>query len=84
MALKLDAAAIKAMAALPRKERGQLLSRLDAIAAAPAKRHPSVKTMQGQPAGRYRVRQGDYRAIYVVVEGDVIVIDAGHRKEVYD
>ena len=31
----------------------------------------------------YRVRQGDYRILYVVREIEVIVLDIDHRKDVY-
>ena len=31
----------------------------------------------------WRVRSGDYRILYVVREIEVIVLDIGHRKDVY-
>jgi mRNA interferase RelE/StbE len=31
----------------------------------------------------WRIRSGDYRILYVVREQEVIVIDIGHRKDVY-
>jgi mRNA-degrading endonuclease RelE of RelBE toxin-antitoxin system len=40
--------------------------------------------MQGAPAGRFRVRQGDWRAVFRIDADDVIVDVIGHRKEVYD
>jgi hypothetical protein len=40
--------------------------------------------MQGEPTGRLRVRQGDWRAVFRVVDGDVVVLAVGHRREVYE
>lgn len=76
--------ATKALLAMPKRERDQLRARLVAITAAPADRHPSVTAMQGAPPGRLRVRQGDWRAVFRVIDGDVVVLDIGHRSEVYD
>jgi len=33
--------------------------------------------------GVFRVRQGDWRAVYSIEDGDVIVERIGHRKMVY-
>ncbi len=84
MTLILSPASVKTLNTMPKRERDQLLERLEAIAAAPADRHPSVTAMQGAPAGRLRVRQGDWRAIFKVIDGDVVVIAMGHRSEVYE
>lgn len=42
------------------------------------------KKLKGRPG--YRVRQGDYRIIYTIDDGRLIVfvIELGHRKDVYD
>jgi mRNA interferase RelE/StbE len=46
-------------------------------------RHPGVKKLTGRNA--WRVRVGDYRIIYEI--GDValtiLIVDIGHRKEIY-
>jgi mRNA interferase RelE/StbE len=68
---------------MPKKERLQLRTRLAAIAAAPSGRHPSVEAMRGTPAGRFRVRQGDWRAIFSIEGADVVVERIRHRREVY-
>jgi len=44
--------------------------------------HGSVKRMQG-PGARYRLRVGDYRVIFEVGAGELIVKSVGHRREVY-
>lgn len=38
-------------------------------------------TDDGNPV--YRIRSGDYRALYVVRESTVVILDIGHRKDVY-
>ena len=84
MTLLLSPSAVKALLAMPRREREQLKQRLDAIAAAPAEPHPSVVAMQGKPPGRFRVRQGDWRAVFRIDAGDVVVDRIGHRREIYE
>lgn len=84
MTLILPRAAAKEFLAMPKREREQMKARLEAIAADPGAQHPSVLAMKGEPAGRFRVRQGDWRAIFTVIDGDVFVIRIAHRKEVYD
>jgi mRNA-degrading endonuclease RelE of RelBE toxin-antitoxin system len=84
MALLLSPAAVKALLAMPRREREQLKARLDAIAAEPAAQPPSVTALQGEPRGRFRVRQGDYRAVFRIDGADVVVDRIAHRREVYE
>jgi mRNA interferase RelE/StbE len=40
--------------------------------------------LQGLP-GAYRIRVGDYRVIYTIDDGRlvVVVVDMGHRREIY-
>jgi mRNA interferase RelE/StbE len=67
---------------MPRSDAERLLKRLDRIAENPMAPHAGVRQLTGAP-GQYRVRQGDWRAIYAVKGGNVIVGQVGHRKEVY-
>lgn len=48
-------------------------------------RHPGVKKMRGA-TDRYRVRAGDYRAIFVVDDTNrtVVVVRVGHRRDIYE
>jgi mRNA interferase RelE/StbE len=43
------------------------------------------KALQGQLAGYWRYRVGDYRLIFQIKDGELIilVIEIGHRKEIY-
>ena len=47
-------------------------------------RPPGARALQGRPA--YRIRVGDYRILYVVVDDVllVVVVTVGHPKAVYD
>jgi mRNA interferase RelE/StbE len=43
----------------------------------------SYPAFKGQFAGLRRLRVGDYRVIYVILENEVIVLRIAHRREVY-
>lgn len=46
---------------------------------------PGIKAIQGADASTYRLRIGDYRVIYTVHDGMVVVtvVRIAHRREVY-
>jgi mRNA interferase RelE/StbE len=58
--------------------------KLAEVAAAAEERHHSELT--GDWAGHYRVRIGDYRAIYTMdtEKRSIIVVVVGHRRDIYD
>jgi mRNA interferase RelE/StbE len=60
----------------------RLRARLERIAENPLAPHIGVKPLVGRP-GVFRVRQGDWRAVYSIDDGDVIVERVGDRKVVY-
>jgi mRNA interferase RelE/StbE len=41
------------------------------------------KMLTGEFKGLYRIRIGDYRAIYSILESDVLMLRIAHRKDVY-
>jgi mRNA interferase RelE/StbE len=82
MALLIPPAVFKQLAAMPRTDAKRLLDRLQQIAETPAERHPNVSALAGT-AGTYRVRQGNWRAVFSIEDGDVIVDRVAHRREVY-
>jgi mRNA-degrading endonuclease RelE of RelBE toxin-antitoxin system len=66
---------------MPDEDWQDLRRRLERIARDPYASHPDVERLTD---GSFRVRHGMWRAIYVVTEdGDVEVVGAGHRREVY-
>ena len=75
--------AARSLLTMPKKDRARSEEGLEAIAAAPAGRPPNVEAMQGRPAGRFRVRQGDWRAVFRTDGVDVLVDRVGKRGEVY-
>ena len=82
MALLIPPAVFKQLAAMPRADAKRLLDRLRQIAETPTERHPNVSVLAGT-AGTYRVRQGNWRAVFSIEDGDVIVDRVAHRREVY-
>lgn len=74
-------AASKSIEKLPRTLQQRILARVEGLATEP--RPPGCVKLAGQDA--YRVRVGDYRIIYTIHDQRliVLVIDVGHRREVY-
>jgi mRNA interferase RelE/StbE len=69
---------------VPAKIRSQIKRRVEALAANPTP--PGAKKLFGIMDGEhcvYRVRQGDYRILYSVRPIVIVVLDIGHRKDVY-
>ena len=69
---------------VPTKIRGQIRRRIEALAANPTP--PGCKKLIGVMDGEYpvyRARQGDYRILYSVRGVIIVILDIGHRKDVY-
>ena len=69
---------------VPTKIRGQIRRRIEALAANPTP--PGAKKLIGVTDGEhpvYRVRQGDYKILYSVRPIIIVILDIGHRKDVY-
>jgi len=71
----------KALNRLPDDTTNRILARLAALETNP--RPPDVKKLKGRNG--WRIRIGDYRVIYEINDSalQVLVIIAGHRREVY-
>jgi len=68
----------------PGKSRAQVVKKAKAIILNPYP--PGCRKLKGrieddEPV--WRIRSGDYRILYVVREIEVIILDIGHRKDVY-
>ncbi|MFV3078097.1 type II toxin-antitoxin system RelE family toxin [Niveispirillum fermenti] len=75
----------KGLNKMPATARAALVAKLTAIAAAPFASHPfDVKAMKGEK-DMFRIRQGDWRAVYVVlrIEDTIHVRIIDIRGEVY-
>lgn len=82
MALIIPSHVAKELAAVPRADAKRLRERLARIADNPLAPQIGVKPLVGR-AGAFRVRQGDWRAVYSIEDGDVIVERIGTRKAIY-
>jgi mRNA interferase RelE/StbE len=72
----------KAFLSLDQSVRRRIGSAVDAVAADP---RPSGAKMITGAHGVLRIRVGDYRVLYTIDEDQliVLVLDAGHRSEIY-
>jgi mRNA-degrading endonuclease RelE of RelBE toxin-antitoxin system len=82
MALLIPPTVFKQLAAMPKADARRLLDRLEKIADTPEKPHPNVVPLVGEPDA-FGVRQGHWRTVFSIEEGDVIVDRVAHRREVY-
>lgn len=79
--LLIKPSAAKELEAVPLKKRRLLVSRLGRLSSDP--RPLGSEKIAG--TDRYRLRQGDYRAVYEVQDQklQVIIVKIGHRRDVY-
>lgn len=82
MALIFPPDVLKELAGLPRGDQQRIMEALGAVAAKPGKRFSFVTELKRRP-GVWRLRKGDWRAVYRLVDGDVVVDRIAHRREVY-
>ena len=69
---------------IPVKIRGQVKQRIEALAASPTP--PGSKKLHDVMDGQYpvyRVRQGNYRILYSIRDVIIVILDIGHRKDIY-
>lgn len=82
MKLVIEADALKTLLGMPKGDAAELRAKLRAFADAPYEPHPWAKAFG---AGRGRIRHGDWRAIYEIDNGALLVtvLKVGNRREVY-
>ena len=73
--------AIKELENIPKKELQKLVKKIQALSEEPRPQGSQKLSRKEQ----YRIRQGDYRAIYSIDDDNlnVSIIKVGHRKEIY-
>jgi mRNA interferase RelE/StbE len=74
--------ALKEIESIPlKRDRQRIVERIERLSEDP--RPTGSKKLSGQEA--YRIRQGRYRVVYTIADGELIVdvIRVGHRKDVY-
>ena len=77
--------ALKALNKMSIVDKEAIRRKMFQIAADPYTSHTNVKTLMGGKNGLYRLRHGNWRILYSVDNGEllILVVDIGHRKEVY-
>lgn len=73
--------AAKELERVPTKDRHRIVTRIGALADNP--RPVGAEKLSGDD--KYRIRQGDYRILYEIVDANLIVtvVRIGNRREVY-
>ncbi|MDG4767720.1 type II toxin-antitoxin system RelE/ParE family toxin [Solwaraspora sp. WMMD406] len=81
--IQLDTKAVKLLRKLDRPVQSRLVAAIAALSIDP--RPHGVKTLTGHP-GLLRIRVGDFRMVYQIDDGKliVLVVHLGHRSDVYD
>lgn len=64
----------KALASLPRRDQARILVAIQALGQEP--RPAGCKPVKAAPKGTYRIRVGDYRVIYTVLDDELVVVVA--------
>ena len=79
--LVIKRSAAKELEQLHLKDRRRIAARIQGLSANP--RPPGTEKLSGEE--KYRIRQGDYRVLYVIDDGaqTVTVVSLGHRRDVY-
>lgn len=70
----------KDLAHLSKPTQRRIMDKIETELTSDPERHPLLK---GAYAGLRRLRVGDYRIIYTVLEEDVLILRICHRREVY-
>lgn len=79
--------AVKALTKIDATQAAAIVAKIDQYAADPASLANNVIQLKGSTAHRLRV--GDYRVVFNVTfvtttSGEMLVLDIGHRRDIYD
>ncbi|WP_018953379.1 type II toxin-antitoxin system RelE family toxin [Thioalkalivibrio sulfidiphilus] len=79
--IRIKQSAAKALAGIAKKDRLRLVSAIDELAENPYR----GSALKGDLTGLRRIRVGNYRVVYEIREGEliVLVVRIAHRREVY-
>ncbi len=64
--------------------RRQLFRKLEEMQRMPLEKFPHQALKGAQFKGLFKLRVGDFRLIYKIVQGEVVFVTLGHRSEVYE
>ena len=78
---RIKRSAARELARLPRRDRERIVQAIDRLGDNPLAGSP----LKGDLRGLRRVRVGDYRVVYEVLDGElvVLVVPVAHRREAY-
>ena len=81
--VEISESAEKFLEKVPKKDRSRIMEKIDSLADDPMP-SGSIK-LQGQRPPLYRIRSGDYRIVYSIKKDMlvVLIVEIGHRREVY-
>jgi mRNA interferase RelE/StbE len=82
LSLTLTRRALRDLRGLPATDRQRMIVRLEAYAATPDAAGHDVIPLEGI-RGAFRLRSGDWRALFTVSGDEMAVYRIGHRREVY-
>lgn len=72
--VEVERRARKELARLPRQSQERIVAAIEGLAETP--RPAGCLPVKAAPQGTYRIRVGDYRIVYAVVDGDSVVVIA--------
>lgn len=77
----LKQSAVKELEQLHQQDLSRIITRIGTLSADP--RPPGCEKLSGQE--RYRIRQGNYRILYEIIDTDriITIVKIGHRRDVY-
>ena len=79
--VRIKRSAAKELARIPQQDRLRIVHAIDSLGEHPLKGSP----LKGEKRGLRRLRVGDYRIVYEVLDGElvVLVVRVAHRREAY-
>lgn len=79
--VRIKRSAAKELEAVPIRDRKRIVRRIEDLATEP--RPPGSEKLSGED--KYRLRQGDYRILYEILDQELIVtvVKIGNRRDVY-
>jgi mRNA interferase RelE/StbE len=79
--VRIKRSAANELEAIPLRERKRIIARIQGLRTNP--RPPGCEKLSGED--KFRIRQGDYRLLYEILDQDLIVtvVRIGNRRDVY-
>ena len=65
---------------LDKKEARQIIDKIEKDLSERAESYPVLK---GEFAGLRKMRVGDYRVIFTIIDNDILILRIGHKREIY-